>query len=571
MATIVGTLFGFLGDLVGTHVFTNGVVPQALRRRWNLVGFTVTDDESNGWLTIEPVGGSELVGDPDAVVGATQDVLVAAGRHVDIDADSDIKIGADDANSIEIGHVGITTDILGTLWNNGGPLASSFDPNATTVILAGATTTDLRFGDDSPSHRPTWSVWAGGITFDATTIDLNGTAVRIAGQRMVAKVAYVVATSNITLSGAQTIDGESIGGGTTREVLAVGQSTATDNGLYSAPSGGGAWTRRVDFDATADYVLGTTVTIQAGTSGKGKRYRLDALSSSLPATWVEIASGGSSITDGTGTLGFLGAAGALSTTGVTSVTHVGSGAISLTTSSGNVTIDTAGDDIEIGTSASSTRMGAASTDNVTASSGGITTRSATSHVEFVGSASRTVTASGSATTHTYNGALSVQTTGDATIGIGNVAGSGNLNLGLAYAGGFASTTTINGYNSLLQATGASIVISALTQVASSAALQLNGTHARCGVYGGSDAMLLVWPTAVTPGSSAATAVGTLTVPASSSGRFRGVLGVRNGSSNDKQMDVELRLERRRHHGRESEPTTSPRPPCRARSAPSRAT
>jgi hypothetical protein len=92
------------------------------------------------------------------------------------------------------------------------------------------------------------------------------------------------------------------------------------------------------------------------------------------------------------------------------------------------------------------------------------------------------------------GALSIQSAADAAIGIGNVAGSGNLNLGLAYAGGFASTTNVYGYNSIFNATGAAIVISALTQIVSTGLLRLDGSRIAIGTYGGASRMALDYVT-----------------------------------------------------------------------------
>lgn len=68
-------------------------------------------------------------------------------------------------------------------------------------------------------------------------------------------------TANITLSGAQTIDGVSVIAGD--RVLVKAQSTASANGIYLAASG--AWTRATDFDASAE-VLGSSVFVSEGTT-----------------------------------------------------------------------------------------------------------------------------------------------------------------------------------------------------------------------------------------------------------------------------------------------------------------
>lgn len=72
--------------------------------------------------------------------------------------------------------------------------------------------------------------------------------------------ARVIATSNITLSGLQTIDGTALSSGD--RVLAAGQSTSSQNGLWVAASSG--WARPADF-ATGSIQQGTYVFIEAGT------------------------------------------------------------------------------------------------------------------------------------------------------------------------------------------------------------------------------------------------------------------------------------------------------------------
>ena len=68
-------------------------------------------------------------------------------------------------------------------------------------------------------------------------------------------------TANITLSGAQTIDGVSIVAGD--RVLVKNQTTGSANGLYLAAAG--AWTRATDFDAASE-VLGAAVFVSEGTT-----------------------------------------------------------------------------------------------------------------------------------------------------------------------------------------------------------------------------------------------------------------------------------------------------------------
>ena len=68
-------------------------------------------------------------------------------------------------------------------------------------------------------------------------------------------------TANITLSGAQTIDGVSVVAGD--RVLVKNQSTASANGIYVAAAG--AWSRATDFDVSAE-VLGASCFVSEGTA-----------------------------------------------------------------------------------------------------------------------------------------------------------------------------------------------------------------------------------------------------------------------------------------------------------------
>lgn len=77
-------------------------------------------------------------------------------------------------------------------------------------------------------------------------------------------------TANITLSGAQTIDGVSVVAG--NRVLVKNQSAGAENGIYVAASG--AWTRSTDADADAEVTAGLSVPVEEGTVGGGRVYLL---------------------------------------------------------------------------------------------------------------------------------------------------------------------------------------------------------------------------------------------------------------------------------------------------------
>jgi len=72
-------------------------------------------------------------------------------------------------------------------------------------------------------------------------------------------------TTNITLSGEQTIDG--VACVTDDRVLVKDQTAGAENGIYSVDTG--SWTRTLDFDGTGDVVQGTQVYVNIGGSSNG--------------------------------------------------------------------------------------------------------------------------------------------------------------------------------------------------------------------------------------------------------------------------------------------------------------
>lgn len=72
----------------------------------------------------------------------------------------------------------------------------------------------------------------------------------------------VATTANITLSGAQTIDGVSVIAGD--RVLVKNQSTGANNGIYVAAAG--AWARATDADSSAEVTSGMYVFVSEGTA-----------------------------------------------------------------------------------------------------------------------------------------------------------------------------------------------------------------------------------------------------------------------------------------------------------------
>jgi len=114
-----------------------------------------------------------------------------------------------------------------------------------------------------------------------------------------AKASVVVATTaNITLSGAQTIDGISIVAGD--RVLVKDQSTASNNGIYLCATG--SWTRTTDADTYAELVAAFTF-VEKGTTNADSGFicTIDAGGTlgSTSITWAQF-SGAGQITAGDG-------------------------------------------------------------------------------------------------------------------------------------------------------------------------------------------------------------------------------------------------------------------------------
>jgi hypothetical protein len=84
------------------------------------------------------------------------------------------------------------------------------------------------------------------------------------------KPVRAAASSNLTLSGLQTVDGIALAA--EERVLAYGQTDSAENGIYSASTG--AWARTKDFDGTSDWCRGTLIPVASGTVNAGKIFRV---------------------------------------------------------------------------------------------------------------------------------------------------------------------------------------------------------------------------------------------------------------------------------------------------------
>jgi hypothetical protein len=106
----------------------------------------------------------------------------------------------------------------------------------------------------------------------------------------------VATTTNITLSGEQTIDGILT---SASRVLVKNQSTASENGIYV--SAAGAWTRSSDANASAE-LEGATVPVQRGTSNENTSWTQTADNITLGSTSLSFSQLGTSVPDSSETV-----------------------------------------------------------------------------------------------------------------------------------------------------------------------------------------------------------------------------------------------------------------------------
>jgi hypothetical protein len=109
----------------------------------------------------------------------------------------------------------------------------------------------------------------------------------------------LLSTANLTLSGTQTIDGVAAVAGD--RVLATGQTTASQNGVYVVAAG--AWSRATDADQTGEITPGATWYVEEGTTFGGSTWRCSNTGTvTLGTTSITISqfTGGISYTAGNG-------------------------------------------------------------------------------------------------------------------------------------------------------------------------------------------------------------------------------------------------------------------------------
>lgn len=120
----------------------------------------------------------------------------------------------------------------------------------------------LRVNSSDAIEFPSVPQIASGTPTNANDVVTKSYADSLSSSSGMFKQAVVaVATSNLTLSGEQTIDGVTT---STSRVLLTGQTTAANNGIYVTAAG--SWARSTDADADAEVKSGMAVYVNQGTS-----------------------------------------------------------------------------------------------------------------------------------------------------------------------------------------------------------------------------------------------------------------------------------------------------------------
>ena len=171
---------------------------------------------------------------------------------------------------------------------------SDFDTQVRTSTLSqmGAPTADVTFNSRKITNLLAGTSANDAVNksqLDAVAAIANASAVGIAIKAPV----KAAATTNITLSGTQTVDGVALVAGD--RVLVAGQSAAAGNGIYIVASG--AWSRSTDADESTELAPGTLVVVTAGTANGDSLWGVISDSAitigTTVQTWARIIAGSS--------------------------------------------------------------------------------------------------------------------------------------------------------------------------------------------------------------------------------------------------------------------------------------
>lgn len=247
-------------------------------------------------ITPTPFGGPGGAEDNPDYVTSTSPASGSEGVAEEIDKLGGIDVGIENRVVADetVAATVVSADTLGSA-NNPVTTATAARPQGLSVVYWYCAT--------QPTN------WVAGDVWDSTTITTiagtvigtnNGSDFADAGSTRanlhvpVLTPAAAVAVANISsLTGNTAIDGYTPAA--TDMVLLVGQTTASQNGLWSIPSGGGAWTRPTEF-AAGLLVHGRTCRVLNGTVYAGTEWTLQAATAGVTVgasaqTWIGTAFG----------------------------------------------------------------------------------------------------------------------------------------------------------------------------------------------------------------------------------------------------------------------------------------
>lgn len=253
-------------------------------------------------LTGDVTGASTAFDGTAAITFAT---AIGAGVIVDADISGTAAIATSKINGLDTtltGKASTATDMIaGAGLTGGGTLAA----NRTFAVGAG---TGITVNADDVALNLTYTdgrylLLSGGTLTNFLTLHADPTSalhaatkqyVDIVSQGFTFKNAVrAVASTNIaTLSGPQTVDDVSLIAGD--RVLVAGQSTASQNGIYTVAAG--AWVRATDADANGEIKDGTLVPVAEGTANADSQWMCTATGASpwVPgtstSTWTKYSS-----------------------------------------------------------------------------------------------------------------------------------------------------------------------------------------------------------------------------------------------------------------------------------------
>jgi len=225
------------------------------------------------------------------LTGSYPNPTIAAGVIVDADVNASANIAQAKISGLPTalaGKVATSTSVsAGNGLTGGGDLSTSrsLDVGAGTGITVSADSVALNTTyTDTLYVKLSGSTLTGYLVTHADPVsDLqvaNKRYVDLVSQGFAFKNAVrAAATSSVTQSGPQSIDGVSVVAGD--RVLCPVQTTASQNGIFVVAAG--AWTRTTDMDSNGELVDGTLVPVAEGTANADSQWMCTSIAS---APWV---------------------------------------------------------------------------------------------------------------------------------------------------------------------------------------------------------------------------------------------------------------------------------------------